>query len=67
MTEKKQFEFINSQTGNTIAYLSVPASLSKEEQTQKLEEKRASLATEHKLRVDLVYWQDKSSAIGWSI
>ena len=64
MTEKKQFEFINSQTGNTIAYLSVPASLSKEEQTQKLEEKRASLATEHKLRVDLVYWQDKSSAIG---
>ena len=64
MTEIKQFEFINSQTGNTIAYLSVPALLSKEEQTQKLEEKRASLATEHKLRIDLVYWQDKSSAIG---
>lgn len=64
MTEKKQFEFINSQTGNTIAYLSIPASLSKEEETQKLEEKRASLATEHKLRLDLIYWQDKSSAIG---
>ena len=64
MTEIKQFEFINSQTGNTIAYLSIPASLSKEEETQKLEEKRASLATEHKLRLDLIYWQDKSSAIG---
>jgi hypothetical protein len=63
MTEKKHFEFINSQTGNTIAYLSIPASLSKEEQTQKLEEKRASLATEHKLRLDLIYWQDKNSAI----
>lgn len=64
MAEIKQFEFINSQTSNTIAYLSVPALLSKEEQTQMLEEKRASLATEHKLRVDLVYWQDKSNAIG---
>ena len=63
MTEIKQFEFINSQTGNTIAYLSIPALLSKEEQTQMLEEKRASLATEHKLRVDLVYWQDNSNAI----
>ena len=64
MAEKKHFEFINSQTGNTIAYLSLPASLDKEEQLQKLEEKRVSLATEHKLRLDLIYWQDKNSAIG---
>jgi hypothetical protein len=63
MAEKKHFEFINSQTGNTIAYLSMPASLGKEEELQKLEEKRASLATEHKLRLDLIYWQDKSNAI----
>jgi len=64
MGEKKYFEFINSQTGNTIAHLSLPALLNKDEQTQQLEEKRASLATEHKLRLDLIYWQDKSSAIG---
>ncbi len=64
MGEKKHFEFINSQTGNTIAYLSLPASLNKEEQLQKLEEKRAGLATEHKLRLDLIYWQDKNNAIG---
>jgi hypothetical protein len=64
MGEKKHFEFINSQTGNTIAYLSIPASLDKEEQLRKLEEKRASLATAHKLRLDLIYWQDKNSAIG---
>ena len=64
MAEKNHFEFINSQTGNTIAYLSLPASLDKEEQLQKLEEKRVSLATEHKLRLDLIYWQDKNSAIG---
>nr|WP_294791417.1 hypothetical protein [uncultured Mucilaginibacter sp.] len=64
MADKKHFEFINSQTGNTIAYLSIPASLTKEQQLQKLEQKRASLATEHKLRIDLVYWQDKSAAIG---
>ncbi len=64
MADKKHFEFINSQTGNTIAYLSMPASLNSEEQTRTLEEKRASLATEHKLRIDLVYWQDKSSPMG---
>ncbi len=64
MGDKKHFEFINSQTGNTIAHLSFPASLDIEKQTQKLEEQRAGLATEHKLRLDLIYWQDKSSAIG---
>ena len=64
MGDKKHFEFINSQTGNTIAHLSLPASLDYENQLLKLEAKRAALATEHKLRVDLIYWQDKSSAIG---
>jgi len=64
MGETIHFEFINSQTGNTIAHLSLPASLDNEKQRQKLEEKRASLATAHKLSLDLIYWQDKSSSIG---
>ncbi|MGZ3871308.1 MAG: hypothetical protein ACXVJD_00235 [Mucilaginibacter sp.] len=57
------YEFVNSQTGNIIAYFSLPEALDKEERTAKLEQKKILLATAHKLRIDLIYWQDKDHPI----
>jgi hypothetical protein len=63
MGEKINYQFINSQTGNTIAYLSLPIGLNKEEQIAKLEKKKTLLAVSHKLSIDLIYWQDKDHPI----
>jgi hypothetical protein len=63
MSEKINYQFINSQTGNTIAYLSLAITLNKEEQNAKLEKKKVLLATAHKLNIDLIYWQNKDHPI----
>ena len=63
MKEKLHYEFVNSQTGNVIAYLSLQAILGKKEQAGKLEEKRAELATYHQLNLQLIYWQDNEHRI----
>jgi hypothetical protein len=60
MRQQLHYEFINSQTGNTIGYLSVSVFLDRQTQTGKLEEKRAGIATVHKLNINLIYWQDKN-------
>jgi Mg2+/citrate symporter len=61
MSGKLHYEFINSQTGNVIASLSLQTILGKKERTRKLEEKKTELATTHKLK--LIYWQDKDHRI----
>lgn len=63
MEKKLHYEFVNSQTGNVIAYLSLLTILDKKEQTGKLEEKKAELATSNKLNIELIYWQDKKHRI----
>ena len=63
MDQKLHFEFINSQTGNVIAYLSLLTVLDEKERTGKLEEKKTELATSHKLNLNLIYWQDKNHPI----
>jgi len=63
MEKELHYEFVNSQTGNVIAYLSLLAILGKKEQTGKLEEKKAELATTNKLNIELIYWQDKEHRI----
>jgi hypothetical protein len=63
MEKELHYEFVNSQTGNMIAYLSLLAILGKKEQTGKLEEKKAELATSNKLNIELIYWQDKEHRI----
>jgi hypothetical protein len=63
MEKELHYEFVNSQTGNVIAYLSLLAILGKKEQTGKLEEKKAELATSNKLNIELIYWQDKEHRI----
>ncbi|MCR8556549.1 hypothetical protein KXD93_02790 [Mucilaginibacter sp. BJC16-A38] len=60
MDAKIYYEFINSQTGDAIAHLSLSAALSKDEQTVKLEQKKFALATTHKLNLLLIYLQDKN-------
>jgi hypothetical protein len=63
MEKELHYEFVNSQTGNVIAYLSLLAILGKKERTGKLEEKKAELATSNKLNIELIYWQDKEHRI----
>ena len=63
MEKELHYEFINSQTGNVIAYLSLRSILGKKEQTGKLEEKKAEVATANKLNIALIYWQDKNHPI----
>jgi len=43
--------------------LSLLAILGKKEQTGKLEDKKAELATSNKLDIALIYWQDKEHRI----
>ena len=57
------FEFINSQTGNVIAYLSIPADLNEKEKNEQLEKKKAELAISNTLFIDLIYWQEKDHEI----
>jgi len=63
MEKELHYEFINSQTGNVIAYLSLPAILGEKERIGKLEEKKTEIATTHKLKPELIYWQDKDHRI----
>jgi hypothetical protein len=64
MGSKNYYEFINSQTGNVIAHLSLSLSLNKEEHSIKLKKRKILLATSHKLNLDLIYWQDRDHPIG---
>jgi len=63
MGAKTDYEFINSQTGNIIAHLSLSITLDKNEHTVKLENTKILLAGSHKLKPGLIYWQDKKNSI----
>jgi hypothetical protein len=62
--ELNHYQFINSQTGNVIAYLSLPIHMKDTQRTEQLEKKRAELAIEHKLFYELIFWQDKDGPSG---
>jgi hypothetical protein len=57
------YEFINSQTGNVICYLTVPTNISERELNTQLEKKRAELAVRNSLFVGLIYWQVEGHVI----
>ncbi|MCO5948595.1 hypothetical protein [Mucilaginibacter flavidus] len=59
----KHYEFINSQTGNIIAYLSLLVDMDEKKRTEQLEKKKAELATFDKLFIGLIYWQEKGHGI----
>jgi hypothetical protein len=58
------YQFVNSQTGNIIAYLSLPVDVDGDQLTELLKKRRAELAIEHKLFYEVIFWQDKNHPIG---
>ncbi|HTE01959.1 MAG TPA: hypothetical protein VK668_21870 [Mucilaginibacter sp.] len=63
MKNSYQFEFVNSLTGNIIAYLTLSKELDKEQRDQRLESKKAELAVTNKINIALIYWQDHEFAL----
>ncbi len=63
MDKKLHYEFVNSQTGNVIAYLSLSVNMDEKERTGKLAKKKAELAVLNKLYIELIYWQYPDHAI----
>lgn len=63
MENSYQFEFVNSLTGNIIAYLTLSKTLNKEEVARLLAAKKTELAVLHQLNIALIYWQDHESAL----
>jgi hypothetical protein len=63
MNKERHYQFINCDTGNVIAYLSLPADLDEKGQAKQLENKKAEVAISHKLSMELIYWQDQGHHI----
>ena len=63
MDAQKHYQFINSLTGNVIAYLSLPEDADKNIIQGLLEKKRIQAAIENQLSLDLIYWQDEAFLI----
>ncbi len=61
--ELNHYQFINSQTGNVIGYLSLPVFMDKKQRTEQLEYKKIRLAVAHQINLALIYWQDKDHPI----
>ncbi|MFA6083517.1 hypothetical protein [Mucilaginibacter sp.] len=61
--ELNHYQFINSQTGNVIGYLSLPAFMDENQRKVQLESKKATLAIIHSMNLSLIYWQDKDHPI----
>ncbi|GAB3917874.1 hypothetical protein [Mucilaginibacter boryungensis] len=57
-TDNKHYKFINSQTGNTIFYHQVGASLTGDELRAVLEKVKAQVATQNALPVSTIYWEE---------
>lgn len=57
------YEFVNAQTDNVIAYLSLPATMSEEERRKQLEKKRSELAMTNGLFFEDIYWRDHDHAV----
>lgn len=62
-TEEIHYEFINSQTGNVIAYFSLPANITNDERQTRLERKRDELAVANALYKELIFWQDHGHGV----
>jgi len=62
MSQKEiQYEFINSETDNVIAYLSLPVTLDENERQTKLEKKRLELALTNGLYIELIHWRAQAN------
>lgn len=55
--EMLHYECVNSETGNVIAYFSLPVTMTEKERNQELEKKKIEVAVENKIYVALIYWR----------
>lgn len=55
--QKKQYQFVNGQTGYVIAYLTVDTDTHPDSLNQVLENRKKELAIEHGIFVDTIYWK----------
>ena len=62
-SELLDFVFINSRTGNVIAYYSLTAALDELSKARKLELKRAEVAVENRLLISYIYWEQRKQVI----
>lgn len=52
-----QYEFINSQTGNVVGYLSIEVNIDQHERDERLKQKQTEIAIANKIYIALVYWR----------
>ena len=57
------YEFVNAETDNVIAYLSLSAHMTEEERRKELEKKRSDLAMTNGLFFEAIYWLDHDHAV----
>jgi hypothetical protein len=56
--DTKHYQFINSQTGNTIYYHAISAKLTPPELKKELEKVKAQVAVKNALFLDVIYWEE---------
>ena len=61
--EHIDYEFVNSKTGNVIGYLSLAAGTDEKERTGHLEKKKAELAIDNRMYIELIYWQEQDQGV----
>ena len=57
------YEFVNAETDNVIAYLSLPATMTEEDRVKELDRKRSELAMTNGLFFEVIYWRDHDHAV----
>jgi hypothetical protein len=57
------YEFVNSKTSHIIGYLSLTADMDEKERTEQLKKKRAELAIDNKMFIELIYWQEQDHGV----
>jgi hypothetical protein len=57
------YEFVNAETDNVIAYVSLPANMTEADRLKELERKRSELAMTNGLFFEAIYWRDHDHAV----
>ncbi|MDB4926863.1 hypothetical protein [Mucilaginibacter sp.] len=55
---EKHYKFINSKTGNVIYHYTIKGDHSEDDVKTELEKVKAEVATENKMFLDTIYWEE---------
>ncbi|GAB3920137.1 hypothetical protein [Mucilaginibacter myungsuensis] len=61
-TDSKHYQFVNSQTGNTIYYHSLSISFTEDELRAELDKIKGQVATQNGLPIGIIYWEEVKNA-----